>query len=236
MNKIRVLLADDQNIIREGIRSLLEDYADIEIVGEAVNGKQLTELAQTLEPDIILSDIRMPIMDGVQAARLIKQQRPQIIVIMLTTFDDDDYIIDAMTGGAAGYLLKDISSTQLVQALRDSMQGNLILPGRIAAKITARLATTTQSSAGKREGGRSNQNADINYDQSSKELNKQKEIFSERELDIVRLLQQGLSNREIADKLYLTVGTVKNYLSQIYLKLDVNDRANAVIRLRELEI
>jgi DNA-binding NarL/FixJ family response regulator len=116
------------------------------------------------------------------------------------------------------------------------MQGNLILPGRIAAKITARLATTTQSSAGKREGGRSNQNADINYDQSSKELNKQKEIFSERELDIVRLLQQGLSNREIADKLYLTVGTVKNYLSQIYLKLDVNDRANAVIRLRELEI
>ncbi|NLV48574.1 MAG: response regulator transcription factor [Clostridiaceae bacterium] len=236
MNRIRVLLADDQNIIREGIRSLLEDYADIEIVGEAVNGKQLTELAQTLEPDIILSDIRMPIMDGVQAARLIKQQRPQIIVIMLTTFDDDDYIIDAMTGGAAGYLLKDISSTQLVQALRDSMQGNLILPGRIAAKITARLATTTQPSAGEKENSGSNQDADIGHDRSSKEIHRQKEIFSERELDIVRLLLQGLNNREIAEKLYLTVGTVKNYLSQIYLKLDVNDRANAVIRLHELEI
>ena len=135
MNKIKVLLADDQNIIREGIRSLLQDYADIKIVGEAVNGRQLVEMTTELEPDIVLTDIRMPIMDGVEAARMIKQQRPQTIVIMLTTFDDDEYIIEAMTGGATGYLLKDVSSGQLVQALRDSMQGSLILPGRIAAKI-----------------------------------------------------------------------------------------------------
>lgn len=240
MNKIKVLLADDQNIIREGIRSLLQDYADIKIVGEAANGRQLVEMTTELGPDIVLTDIRMPIMDGVEAARMIKQQRPQTIVIMLTTFDDDEYIIEAMTGGAAGYLLKDISSGQLVQALRDSMQGNLILPGRIAAKITAKLtgngATAATGGASAVVNGASDSQAV--QDRSGRGLDHQhasmQDMFSDREHDIIKLLLRGDSNREIADQLFLTVGTVKNYLSQIYQKLDVSDRAKAVIKLQEL--
>ena len=234
MNKIKVLLADDQNIIREGIRSLLQDYADIKIVGEAANGRQLVDLTAELGPDIVLTDIRMPIMDGVEAARLIKQQRPQTIVIMLTTFDDDEYIIEAMTGGAAGYLLKDISSDQLVQALRDSMQGNLILPGRIAAKITAKLTGAAAASGvtSERESERGS-NGDGGGGDSSASMH---DMFSDRERDIIKLLLRGDSNREIADQLFLTVGTVKNYLSQIYQKLDVSDRAKAVIKLQELGV
>lgn len=234
MDKIRVLLADDQNIIREGIRSLLQDHADIEIVGEAANGRQLIEMTAELEPDIVLTDIRMPIMDGVEATRLIKQQRPQTIVIMLTTFDDDEYIIEAMTGGADGYLLKDISSTQLVQSLRDSMQGNLILPGRIAAKITAKLTGAAAASGvtSERDSERgSNGDSGSGGRDSSASMH---DMFSDRERDIIKLLLRGDSNREIADQLFLTVGTVKNYLSQIYQKLDVSDRAKAVIKLQEL--
>lgn len=234
MDKIRVLLADDQNIIREGIRSLLQDHADIEIVGEAANGRQLIEMTAELEPDIVLTDIRMPIMDGVEATRLIKQQRPQTIVIMLTTFDDDEYIIEAMTGGADGYLLKDISSTQLVQSLRDSMQGNLILPGRIAAKITAKLTGAAAASGvtSERDSERgSNGDSGSGGRDSSASMH---DMFSDRERDIIKLLLCGDSNREIADQLFLTVGTVKNYLSQIYQKLDVSDRAKAVIKLQEL--
>jgi len=234
MDKIRVLLADDQNIIREGIRSLLQDHADIEIVGEAANGRQLIEMTAELEPDIVLTDIRMPIMDGVEATRLIKQQRPQTIVIMLTTFDDDEYIIEAMTSGADGYLLKDISSTQLVQSLRDSMQGNLILPGRIAAKITAKLTGAAAASGvtSERDSERgSNGDSGSGGRDSSASMH---DMFSDRERDIIKLLLRGDSNREIADQLFLTVGTVKNYLSQIYQKLDVSDRAKAVIKLQEL--
>lgn len=234
MDKIRVLLADDQNIIREGIRSLLQDHADIEIVGEAANGRQLIEMTAELEPDIVLTDIRMPIMDGVEATRLIKQQRPQTKVIMLTTFDDDEYIIEAMTGGADGYLLKDISSTQLVQSLRDSMQGNLILPGRIAAKITAKLTGAAAASGvtSERDSERgSNGDSGSGGRDSSASMH---DMFSDRERDIIKLLLRGDSNREIADQLFLTVGTVKNYLSQIYQKLDVSDRAKAVIKLQEL--
>lgn len=232
MNKIRVLLADDQNIIREGIRSLLHDYSDIEIIGEAANGKQLVDMTSELGPDIVLTDIRMPIMDGVEAARLIKQQRPQTIVIMLTTFDDDEYIIEAMTGGAAGYLLKDISSGQLVQALRDSIQGNLILPGRIAAKITAKLTGTPAATGGVRTAVNGASVSPAAQDCGGASMH---DMFSERERDIIKLLLNGDNNREIADQLFLTVGTVKNYLSQIYQKLDVSDRAKAVIKLQELE-
>jgi DNA-binding NarL/FixJ family response regulator len=124
---------------------------------------------------------------------------------MLTTFDDDEYVIKAMTYGAAGYLLKDIDSGKLIQAVRDGVSGSIILPGRIAAKITSRLTGTFVTAA---------------YD------------FSDRETEIIRLLIAGKSNAEIAEVLYLSVGTVKNYISQIYLKLDVSDRANAVIALK----
>ncbi len=207
---IKVLLADDQTIIRDGLRALLSLQADIEVVGEAGNGKEAVEQVRALRPDVVLTDIRMPGMDGVEATQRIKKEFPDTVVIVLTTFDDDEYIINAMTYGAAGYLLKDISADKLIEAVHDGLRGNIILPGRVAAKITSRLV-----------GGSSS--ADIAPGD-----------FSERETEIIRLMMQGKGNRDIAETLYLSTGTVKNYISQIYLKINVNDRANAVLVFKQL--
>ncbi len=209
MNPIGILLVDDQTIIREGIRSLLAVHADLAVIGEAGDGMQAVELAIGLKPDVVLMDIRMPKMDGVEATRRIKAELPDTVIIVLTTFDDDEYVIKAMTYGASGYLLKDIGSNKLVDAIRDGINGNIILPGRIAAKITAHLQTPSVPKAAM-------------------------EDFSQRELEIIRLIAAGQSNTEIAKALFLTVGTVKNYISQIYLKLNVNDRANAVITFKQM--
>lgn len=205
---IRVLLCDDQKILRDGLRALLQS-AEISVIGDASNGREAVEMALSLKPDVILMDIRMPELDGVEATRQIKQILPKTVIIVLTTFDDDEYIIKAMTYGASGYLLKDIDSTRLIQAIRDGMDGNIILPGRIAAKITSHLSGIGTSTP-------------------------QADDFTEREIKIIRLLTAGRSNAEIAEALFLTTGTVKNYISQIYQKLGVNDRANAVIALKKI--
>lgn len=210
MKDIKVLLVDDQTILRDGLQLLLEAEKDIKVVGAAGNGREALEKAAEQHPDVVLMDIRMPEMDGVEAAKQIKQLYPQMVIIMLTTFDDDDYVIKAMTYGASGYLLKDIDSVKLIQAIRDGMSGSIILPGRIAQKITSRLSGDTPRKT------------------------VQTDDFSERERDIIRLLVAGKSNNEIAEVLFLTVGTVKNYLSQIYMKLNVNDRTKAVLVLKQI--
>jgi DNA-binding NarL/FixJ family response regulator len=211
MSSIQVLLVDDQTIIRDGLRALLEMREDIKIIGEASNGREAHEQALTLKPDVVLMDIRMPEMDGVEATKLIKRDLPMTIIIVLTTFDDDEYIINAMTYGASGYLLKDIGGEKLIEAIRDGLRGNIILPGRIAAKITSRLSHSEQIAP------------NVSLDD-----------FTERETDIIRLLVQGKTNKEISQTLFLSIGTVKNYLSQIYLKIDVSDRANAVLFFNRL--
>jgi DNA-binding NarL/FixJ family response regulator len=136
---VRVLLADDQRIILDGLRALLEMDPHISVVDMAENGESAYEKTLKVRPDVVLMDIRMPKMDGVEATRLIKRDSPETVVIMLTTFDDDDYIIKAMTYGASGYLLKDIGSDRLIQAIMDGVGGSIILPGNVAAKITSRL-------------------------------------------------------------------------------------------------
>ena len=209
MSAIRILLADDQTIIREGIKSLLHAHGGFEVVGEAGDGADACDKARELLPDVVLMDIRMPKMDGVEATRLLKRDYPSMVVIILTTFDDDEYVIKAMTYGASGYLLKDIGSEKLAEAIRDGLNGSILLPGRIAAKITSHFA---QSAA----------------------PNVSAEDFTQREMEIIRLLVEGKGNGEIAGKLYLTVGTVKNYISQIYMKLGVNDRANAVLAFKKM--
>lgn len=209
MNSIRILLADDQTIIRDGLRSLLEACSDIRVVAEAGNGKQAYELVKEHRPDVVLMDIRMPETDGVEATRLIKKDFPETIIIVLTTFDDDAYIINAMTYGASGYLLKDIGAQKLIEAIRDGIQGNIILPGRIASKIASRLTQAGTS--------------DIEL-----------QDFTEREQEIIRLLVLGKSNIEISKILFLSVGTVKNYISQIYSKVGITDRANAILFFKKL--
>lgn len=212
MAEIRLLIADDQTIVRDGLRSLIEVSGEIEVIGEASNGSEACELAVKLRPDIILMDIRMPVMDGVAATKAIRQAQPDTAILILTTFDDDDYIIDAMSHGAAGYLLKDINAAQLIEAIKDAVKGNVILPGQIAAKITRRLTGQV--------------NSVIGIDKSD---------FSSREIDIVRLIVAGKNNREIAAELFLSLGTVKNYISHIYMKIDTSDRTKALLILRQLD-
>ncbi len=209
MNQITVLLADDQTIIRDGLRALLETNPDIQVVAEAKNGMEAYEQTKIHRPQVVLMDIRMPQMGGVEATRLIKRDFPETAVLVLTTFDDDESILGAITHGASGYLLKDICGVKLAEAIRDAVQGSVILPGNIAAKITKHIGMQ-----GKAESSL--------------------EDFTQREQDIIRLLMQGKSNQEIAQTLFLTVGTVKNYISQIYSKAGITDRANAILHFKEL--
>jgi len=209
VNRITVLLADDQTIIRDGLRALLEANPDIQVVAEARTGMEAYEQTSIHHPQVVLMDIRMPQMGSVEATRLIKQDFPETTVLILTTFDDDESIFGAITYGASGYLLKDISSSKLSEAIRDAVRGSFILPGNIAAKITKHI-------------GR------------QRRVEKTLSDFTQREQDIIRLMMQGKTNQEIAQILFLTVGTVKNYISQIYSKAGVSDRANAVLLFKEL--
>lgn len=209
MNQIKVLLADDQTIIREGLRALLEGNPDIMVVAEARNGMEAYEQTGIHHPQVVLMDIRMPQMGGVEATRMIKQDFPETAVLILTTYDDDESIIGAITHGASGYLLKDISGAKLSEAVRDAARGSVILPGNIAAKITRHIGMQRR--------------ADISLSD-----------FTQREQDIIRLLILGKSNQEIAQTLFLSVGTVKNYISQIYGKAGITDRANAILYFKEL--
>jgi len=209
MNKIKVMIVDDQSIIRDGLESLLEAHEDIDVIGLAENGEDACKNANLIKPDVILMDIRMPLLNGVEATKCIKKENPDIKIIILTTFDDDTYIIEAMRCGASGYLLKDIRSDKLYEAIKDSVSGNIILPGNIALKIISNLSFEE-----KRQ-----------IDLSD---------FSKREMDIIKLLILGKSNSEIADTLFLTIGTVKNYLSQIYLKTDCLDRSNAILYFKKM--
>jgi DNA-binding NarL/FixJ family response regulator len=209
MEQITVLIADDQTIIRDGLRALLGAYPDIQVVAEAEDGREAVELSKIHCPHVVIMDIQMPQMNGVEATRLIKHSNHATAVLVLTTFDDDESILGAMTHGASGYLLKDISGAKLAEAIRDAARGSVILPGNIAAKITKHI-------------GRQNVPETKLTD------------FTQREQEIIRLLMQGKSNQDIAGILFLTIGTVKNYISQIYSKIGITDRANAVLHFKEL--
>ena len=209
MNQITVLLADDQTIIRDGLRALLSSYPDIKVIAEAVNGLEAYEQSKIHHPDVVIMDIRMPQMDGVEATKIIKRDFPEIVILVLTTFDDDESILGAITNGASGYLLKDISGIKLAEAIHDTMQGNVILPCSIATKITKHI---TQQ--GKPEILLSD--------------------FSPREKEIIQLIMQGKTNKEISQELYLTIGTVKNYISQIYSKSGITDRVNAILFFKKM--
>lgn len=205
------MLVDDQKIMLEGLETLLSVRPDVEVIGTAQRGEEALELLHTIVPDVILMDIRMPGMGGVQATAVIKERFPNAVILILTTFDDDAFIIEALSNGAAGYLLKDIDGDKLVQSLYEALSGNLLLTGKVARK----LALNIRDSSGR-------------LDRAGDEFE-----LTSRELDLARLLVEGYNSKEIAERLYLTQGTVKNYLSDIYAKLGTNDRAKAVLLLRK---
>jgi len=211
---VRVLLVDDQRLMREGLRILLELEPDIEVVGEAEDGQAALEAYAVLRPDVVLMDIRMPGMDGVEATRRLRDRWPEARVIILTTFDDDAYVFEGLRAGALGYLLKDVSGAELAEAVRTVAAGGALIEPSVARKVVAEFARIAPPSHRAGEG--------------------LPEPLSEREREVLRLLAQGLTNREIAARLFLAEGTVKNYVTAILQKLGVRDRTQAALRAREL--
>ncbi len=203
--KIRVLLVDDQSIIREGLGSLLRSKPDIEIVGEAENGQVAVELAIALKPDIVLMDVRMPVMDGVAAIRSLHQKVPDIKVLVLTTFDDDEYITKAMGFGAKGYLLKDTPSEELAEAIRAVHKGYTQMGPGLFDKVMLAHGTVEP------------------------EPSPEFDLLTPREKEVLELIAQGLNNREIAKALYISERTVKNHVNSILSRLNLRDRTQAAI-------
>lgn len=218
MSKIRVLIADDQTLMRDGLRTILDLEDDLEVVGTAENGQEALELSASLQPDLVLMDVRMPVMDGVECTRRMKEQFAGIKVLVLTTFDEDETIIDALAHGADGFLLKEIPSEQLVQSVRDCAKGQLMLPAKIAAKLAARLSDLRVPS----ERIRSFSDAEANFN-----------TFTEREKRIAFYMAQNCSNKEIAQRMNITEGTVKNYISIIYDKIGTNERLKAITLMKK---
>lgn len=210
---VKILIVDDQSLFREGLRTLLSVQPDFDVVSEAGNGEEALRLAATLRPDVILMDLRMPVMDGVTATHRLRELLPRCKVIVLTTFDDDEYVFDGLRAGAVGYLLKDVSSEKLFEAIRAAARGEYFLQPSITAKVMAEFARLSRAAPLREEA--------------------LAEPLSPRELEILRLVSTGASNRDIAESLVIAEGTVKNHLTNILGKLNVKDRMQAVLKARE---
>lgn len=211
---IRLLLVDDQALFREGLGLLLSAQPGLKVVGEAADGKEAVRRAVTLRPDVVLMDLRMPVLGGVEATRRLRAALPHVRVIVLTTFDDDADVFEALRAGALGYLLKDVSAERLVEAIRAAAVGQSFLEPSIAAKVVAEFARLVDP--------RPNGHDPV------------PDLLSEREREVLRHLATGASNREIADALFIAVGTVKNHLTSILGKLGVRDRTQAALLARQV--
>ncbi|MEM9244420.1 MAG: response regulator transcription factor [Cyanobacteria bacterium P01_F01_bin.153] len=203
---IRILLVDDQPLFREGLASLLVLEEDLEVVGEANHGREAIKLAEKLQPDVILMDVRMPVCNGVEATREIQTRFPWIRILVLTTFDEDEYVFQSLEVGALGYLLKSTPAKQVAIAIRNIQQGYSQLGPTIAPKVFSKVKSPPES-------------AQTDW----------QTVFNQRELEILQLLGQGHSNREIAAALHLTEGTVKNHMTNIFCQLGVRDRTRAAL-------
>ena len=205
----KIVIADDQALFREGLRTLLSTRPDMDVVGEAANGDEAVALVEHLRPSVVLMDLRMPKVDGIQATARLRERCPEIPVLVLTTFDDDANLFGALRAGAAGYLLKDVSSETLVSAIQAATRGESFLQSTVTGRVVAAFARLMEAGGPKAE---------------ALVL-----PLSPREREIVSLLGSGASNKEIADRLNLAEGTVKNHVTSILRKLAVNDRTQAVV-------
>lgn len=203
---IKVLIADDHKMFRQGLRMLFEVEADIKVVGEARDGTEAAQMAGQLEPDIILMDINMPGVDGVEATRRILKEQPDQAVIILTMFREDEHVFQAINAGARGYVLKDADSLDVTRAIRSVAAGGSVLDTAITSKVFQQFKQLSK------EGEKNNP-----------------EGLTERELEILALIANGDSNREIGEKLFLSEKTIKNYITSIFQKLQTNDRTHAAV-------
>jgi DNA-binding NarL/FixJ family response regulator len=208
MGKIRVLIADDHAVVREGTRRMLEQEADIEVVGEAGDGEEAIELAERLRPDVAIVDISMPRLDGIEATKQIKERCPSVTVLILSAYDDDQFVFSLLEAGAAGYLLKSIRSRELIDAVRAVYGGESVLHPAVARKVLNRFVAGSGKASSP----------------------KPAEVMSDREKEILRLATHGLSNADIAKELCLSIRTVQGHLGHIFNKLRVSSRTEAVVR------
>ncbi len=203
---IKVLIADDQEIVCEGLKRILQSDPEIRVIGTVNNGQQALDLINHQVPDLVLMDLQMPIMNGVQAIRQIRKTHPDLPVLVLTTYMDDKWLFDAIRAGANGYLLKDRPRHELLEAIKGTVSGEAYLDPSVAKKVLNQVASGPEP---------------IEKDETID--------ISQREREILTLLVEGLSNAEIAQRLFLSEGTVRNYLSSLFVKLGVSDRTQAVV-------
>jgi DNA-binding NarL/FixJ family response regulator len=226
---VRVLIVDDQQLMREGIASLLKIQPGIEIVGTAANGQEAIEEAVNQQPDVILMDVRMPVLDGVAATEQLHHQLPACKILMLTTFNDDAYILEALQVGASGYLLKDLPAGDLAQAIHAVHRGIYQLDSSVVDHLKALLSGSQARRADSQAA--STTSAPIARPPASSPFGLSE--LTERELEVLRLIAKGATNREIAEELVISEGTVKNHISNILVRLNVRDRTQAAIYARD---
>ena len=206
MSKIRILLADDHVILRQGTRQLLENESDMEVVGEASNGAEAVELVEKFKPDIVIIDVAMPVMNGIEATKKIKEILPGIKILVLTGYDYDEYIFSLLEMGAAGYLLKDVSGDELVGAIRAVFLGEPVLHPTVMRKLMDRCKTITPQQPETRTN-----------------------VLSEREMEVLKLAVSGKSNKDIAESLNISLRTVQAHMRSIFNKLGVGSRSEAIV-------
>ncbi|GBF76096.1 DNA-binding response regulator [Paenibacillus sp. 598K] len=207
---IRILLAEDQAMVRQGLKLMIESDPELRVTGEASNGREAVQLCESHRFDLAVLDIRMPEMDGLAAAAVIRERWPSLKLLILTTFNDDDYALQALRLGANGYMLKDADAAQLLQTIRSVLAGGLSLGDQVAAKVLPRLLEQEQAPPPALGAGDA-------------------ELLTPREREVIRLIGMGRSNREIASELSLSQGTVKNHISQALDKLELRDRTQLAI-------
>ena len=203
---MKVLICDDQALIRDGLEMLLKLERDVEVVGQARDGAEAVELVALHSPDLVLMDLKMPGMNGIEATRRIRTHHPGVRVLVLTTYDDDEWVLDAIRAGAAGYLLKDTPREEVLKAVRGTAEGKSFVDPAVAGKLLGQVA------------GQQTLPSSLLTDK-----------LTPREVDVLRLLAQGLTNAEIAERIYLSEGTVRNHVSAILAKLDVPGRTQAAV-------
>ncbi|MPM19079.1 Transcriptional regulatory protein LiaR [bioreactor metagenome] len=207
---IKLLLVDDQDILLEGLKLILGMEEDIEISGTANNGKKAYEFCKWNMPDVVLMDIQMPELNGVEVTKMIHRDFPKVKVIVLTTFNDDEYIYDALKNGASGYMLKDTSPSEIARAVRTVYNGGALIQSEVAVKVIDKFSELAKE---KRE----------------KSIDPRTDLLTDREKDICRLIAEGKDNKEIADELFLSQGTVKNHITRVLIKLDLRDRTQLAV-------
>jgi DNA-binding NarL/FixJ family response regulator len=217
----RLVLADDHDLVREGIRAVLEGEPDLEVVGEAANGREAVEVCRDVRPDLVLMDVRMPGMDGLAATRAIKEELPETSVVMVTMHESPDYLLEAIKAGAAGYILKDAAGERLVEAVRRTLEGEAPLSEGLAMQLLQRLASEDEEE-------------EARYPEANKTPAPAPEELTLRETEVLKLLAQGRTNPQIARTVLASVSTVKIHVQNIISKLGVSDRTQAAVRAIEL--